>query len=94
MFGAQYDLADGRHMLAREGADVLSRNKRLTDAELAAEYYAQDSKCRHEQWIETVRGDGDYTDEERAGQSRMYEQLTALHRFATMAHYDQEEAQA
>lgn len=69
-------------------------SKRFTDAELAAEYYAQDSKCRHEQWIETVRGDDDYTKAERVGQSRMYEQLTALHRFATMAHYDQEEAQA
>lgn len=67
----------------------LQESKRLTDAELAAEYYAQDSKCRHEQWIETVRGDDDYTDAERAGQSQMYERLTALHRFATLPDYDE-----
>lgn len=69
--------------------DGLAWNKSLTDSELAAEYYAQDSKCRHEQWIEAVRGDDDYTDSERAGQSRMYEQLTALHRFAAIPHYDE-----
>jgi hypothetical protein len=64
-------------------------DKRFTDAELAAEYYAQDSKCRHEQWIEAVRGDDDYTDEERAAASRMYERLSMLHRFATLQHYDE-----
>lgn len=63
--------------------------KRLTDAELAAEYFAQDSQCRHEQWIETVRGDEDYTSAERAGQSRMYDRLNTLHRFATLPHYDE-----
>lgn len=69
--------------------DGLAWNKALTEAELAAEYWAQDSKCRHEQWIETVRGEGDYEDWERVAQSRMYEQLTALHRFATLPHHDE-----
>jgi hypothetical protein len=69
-------------------ADMYGELKHLTDAELAAEYWAQDSKCRHEQWIETVRGDDDYEGWERAMQSRMYEQLNALHRFATLPHYD------
>lgn len=73
-------------------ADGLAEEKRITDGELAAEYYAQDAKCRHEQWIETVRGDDDYEDWERAAQSRMYEQLTALHRFATLPNYDEESA--
>ena len=68
----------------------LIESKRLNDAELAAEYYAQDGKCRHEQWIEAVRGDDDYEDWERAAASRMYEQLTALHRFATLPNYDEE----
>lgn len=70
--------------------DYWSACKRLTDAELAAEYYAQDSQCRHEQWIETVRGDDDYEDWERAMQSRMYERLSMLHRFATLSHYDED----
>lgn len=73
----------------RKLADRMSQEKRLTDSELAAEYHAQDAKCRHEQWIETVRGDDDYEDWERAAQSRMYEQLTAIHRFATIPAYDE-----
>lgn len=63
------------------------QQKRLADSELAAEYYAQDSKCRHEQWVEAVRGD-DYTDREREGQERMHERLNTLYRFATTPHHE------
>jgi len=77
---------DGLHL---EQIDELGEHKRLSDAELAAEYYAQDSRRRHEQWIEAVRGDEDYEGWERAAQSRMYEHLTMLHRFATLPHYDE-----
>ena len=80
---------NGIHVRGDMVVDSKVRRKRLTDAELAAEYHAQDSRCRHEQWIETVRGDDDYEDWERAMQSRMYEHLTALHRFATIPDYDE-----
>ena len=83
-----YGIDPYREQWKRERKVILS--KRLKDAELAAEYYAQDAQCRHEQWIETVRGDDDYEDWERAMQSRMYDRLSALHRFATLPHYDEE----
>jgi hypothetical protein len=73
---------------AYEPYAVVATDKRFADAELAAEYYSQDARCHHEQWIEAVRGDDDYEDWERAMQSRMYEQLTMLHRFATQPHFD------
>jgi hypothetical protein len=84
---------DYRHPLGfwipQADADHWAEAKSFTDAELAAEYYAQDGQCRHEQWIEAVRGDDDYTESERQGQSRMYAKLTMLHRFATLPHYDE-----
>jgi hypothetical protein len=68
---------------------MLTCQKRLTDAELAAEYWAMDSRCRHEQWIETVRGEDDYTDDEARGQLRMYDHLNTFYRFATTPSYDE-----
>jgi hypothetical protein len=65
-------------------------DKRLTDAELAAEYHSWDSLCRREQWIETVQGD-EYTERERRGQKRMYDRLNTIYRFATHPHHDEEQ---
>jgi hypothetical protein len=93
MFGAQYDLADGRHMLAREGADVLSRNKRFTDAELAAE---MQSAVFHEAECE-VRGlrlvmrnpDHPGIDHYSHWNREFGRRATILERFATLPHYDE-----
>jgi len=87
----RYNSPDGFWAYPASHVDGYALAKRLTDAELAAEYHAQDGKCRHEQWIEAVRGEDDYEDWERAAQSRMYEQLTALHRFATIPAYDEDQ---
>lgn len=85
--------SDGRrYVIAQEDVDVYCMTKALTDAELAAEYWSQDSQCRHENWIQTVReidGDGDYTAAEKAAASVMYEWLSSLHRFATLPDYDE-----
>lgn len=83
-----YNSPDGLWAYPASHADGYALDKRLTAAELASEYWSQDAQCRKEQWIETVRGDDDYEDWERAMQSRMYERLSALHRFATMDDYD------
>lgn len=77
MFGPQYDLPDGRHMLAREGADVMSRHKRLTDAELAAEV-----------WHSIVRFNSLCPSPQAAEEAR---RNAVIDRFATLPHYDQQE---
>lgn len=85
-----YDLNSNHHLRAKSHPrSATARAKRLTDAELAAEYHSWDSICRREQWIEAVRGD-DYTDRERRGQDQLYERLNTLYRFATHPHYDEE----
>jgi len=61
-------------------ADMYSDMKRLTDEELAAEYY----RFLHENSL--IENDGyDGMPETRAHRS----QAAALHRFATLPHYDQ-----
>lgn len=86
---------DGRFLVERDGEVVLSydgmrpaRAKRLTDAELAAEYWKLAEQCRYEQWIESVRAfDGDeLSDWEKAGAERKYAALDTLYRFATTPH--------
>jgi len=88
---ARYNSPDGFWAYPASHVDGYAQAKRLSDAELAAEYHAQYSKCRDEQWIETLRDEDDYTDTERAAQSTMYEWLSMLHRLATLPHYDEDQ---
>ena len=61
-----------------------SIDKRLTDAELAAEYHAQAVRVRR---IEDGRP-------HRVAGPSAYRKLEALHRFATLPHYDEKEMNA
>jgi hypothetical protein len=83
MFGAQYDMPGGVHMLAREGADVMSRNKRLTDEQLAAEYWRLRLKvCASGN--KDMRVEGHVCREWREA----HDELDVMQRFMELPHYD------
>jgi len=66
---------------ARRREMALERSKRLTDAELAAEYHGQASR------VVLIEKSSPH---KSAGPSA-YRKLEALHRFATLPHYDKEQ---
>lgn len=72
--GTLYADRDDRRYPTNVGYEVY--RKRLTDAELAAEFHNMDSDCQIA-WI-----DGEHTD-------AMQERFVTLERFATLPHYDE-----
>lgn len=79
-------------VIALEDVEVYSMHKRLTDAELAAEVHSQ-----REVWAVALYDDvyARYVDDEGELTSMrerflMGEKAKALHRFATLPHYDEE----
>ncbi|WP_104087081.1 hypothetical protein [Arthrobacter sp. GMC3] len=66
--------------------NMLRKAKRLTDAELAAEYYKARAAYEKTKFNELSSGD-DFTDERWA---MVEEPLNIIHRFATLPHYDEE----
>lgn len=69
---------------------LIIRAKRFTDADLAAEYHAADVHFQRSIWQEMARGE-DWPDAEW---ERIAHPVNALYRFATLPHYDEQEATA
>jgi hypothetical protein len=70
----------GRYIRQRNGELIMRNIKRLTDAELAAEYWAPN-------WITMPNADWD--NDYEACVERMKDRSSTLHRFATLPHYDE-----
>lgn len=77
---------DGRqYLIALEDVEVYCMDKRLTDAELAAEYFSALAHFERMGFNEVSSGD-DWDD---ATWARIAKPMQILHRFATMRSYDE-----
>ena len=86
----RYHSPDGLWAYPTSHVDGYAAEKRFTDAELAAEYHAADVHFQRSIWQEMARGE-DWPDAEW---ERIAHPVNALHRFAALPHYDEQEATA
>lgn len=81
----RYHSPDGLWAYPASHVDGYAAEKRLTDAELAAEYYAALAHFERMGFNEVSSGD-DWDD---ATWVRIAKPMQTLHRFATLPHYDE-----